>query len=200
MRLRTGLLPHTHTHPKFLFCHYYQRPPLYDESIGKHYGGMIPWAIILHLLVTVWMYGRPTIFQEYKCSDSNYLCEITDTLQTATGLKNLLEDQLGQASSHTFFHTGLSVVFKPHTLPLFTLACLLLAFKILGFVVSVFGHTLAKIWTLCTCGKCHHEEVHEYHPPYDEALRDGKIRGVKDYNGEGGVGGGEREGRTDGRK
>ena len=86
-----------------------------------------------------------------------------------------------EGSSLGVIQDGIDAVFKPHTLPLFALAVLLLFIKLLTRIVSAFGSTLSRAWTYLTCGKCHREEVHELHPPYEQAKKEGKIRGLKDY-------------------
>ena len=47
---------------KYLFLRFYRMPPLYDGKLGLKYSKALPWAALMHLLVGVWMYARPTVF------------------------------------------------------------------------------------------------------------------------------------------
>jgi hypothetical protein len=42
---------------KFLLLRFYRRPPQYDASLGEHAASLLPWALVLHLLFSTWMYG-----------------------------------------------------------------------------------------------------------------------------------------------
>ena len=42
---------------KMLLIKFYRKPPQYDASLGEQVASFLPWALVLHLLFSTWMYG-----------------------------------------------------------------------------------------------------------------------------------------------
>jgi hypothetical protein len=54
---------------KFLFINFYKRPPQYNERIGRHATSLLPWAVVLHLAVAIWMFANKAIFSSINGVD-----------------------------------------------------------------------------------------------------------------------------------
>jgi hypothetical protein len=47
---------------KYLFIHFYRTPPHYDASLGKVAVSRLPYALLLHMGIAIWMYSNKAIF------------------------------------------------------------------------------------------------------------------------------------------
>nr|CCA20590.1 tRNA (guanineN(7))methyltransferase putative [Albugo laibachii Nc14] len=51
---------------KFTFLRITRSPPLYDEKIAKMTGSLLPYAVLLHCCVALWMFSNSMIFQNQE--------------------------------------------------------------------------------------------------------------------------------------
>jgi len=51
---------------KFLFCHFYQIPPMYTDEMGKKSTKIIRYSVIVHLIMSIWMLGNGRIFRSKR--------------------------------------------------------------------------------------------------------------------------------------
>lgn len=47
---------------KFLFVNYYARPPQFDESLANTAAGLLPYAVLIHVMFSMWMFSEEEIF------------------------------------------------------------------------------------------------------------------------------------------
>ncbi|DBA00720.1 TPA: LOW QUALITY PROTEIN: hypothetical protein N0F65_001191 [Lagenidium giganteum] len=69
---------------KFTFLRIARSPPLYDGKIASATGSLLPYAVLLHSLVAMWMYSNADIFQ----SES----DVSAALRTKTSSADIGED------------------------------------------------------------------------------------------------------------
>lgn len=153
---------------KFLFLNYYRSPPRYKTNIGRGATALIPYAIVLHLVASIWMLGNKDIFH----AESDQIP--IDDEHKGWNILNVREK-----------------ITQKHTFPLFVL-CLITVFGIL------LGHLADRLWLCLTslarmcCGSCmakseFYQEMEQYmfntiNIPYTRAVRRGIIKGLTNYN------------------
>ena len=123
---------------KFLFLRRYRNPPRFDEKIGRRASGLIPYAVILHLVMALWMYGNDAIF----VSDQIFKDLHGDGIHpTAAKVTNYLKDQ----SSVTAHLT------KQHVIPITILLSVMVLRKLLSLLKFSLGGLLARCMNCVAC-------------------------------------------------
>jgi hypothetical protein len=154
---------------KFLFLRYYRSPPRYTSNIGRMATGIIPYAIVIHLAVSIWTLGNRDIFA---------------TGNQGTGGVNSYAENYGSNSIS-------DKITQRHTFPLLILMILVIIGIILGFVTERVVKVLQLIAKTC-CGTFlaqseFYQEIERFlfntiHISYSRAVRRGIIKGLATYN------------------
>ena len=55
---------------KWFFIRFYRTPPRLNVFLGREASAMIPWAVILHLFMSIWMLGNEEIFVSNSVTES----------------------------------------------------------------------------------------------------------------------------------
>jgi hypothetical protein len=51
---------------KFLFMRLYRKPPLYDNGMAVRAGSIIKYSIVMHIIVSLYMYSNEQMFYYFK--------------------------------------------------------------------------------------------------------------------------------------
>jgi len=111
---------------KFLFCNFYQTPPMYSDEMGKKGTSLLGYLVILHIGMSLWMMGCEEIFQGEPLSGQQY------------------PDDWRKGTSSTFRQK----LFKKHLFPIEMTLIIFVAGMLLSRVSSTF---LRKV---CGCLQC----------------------------------------------
>merc|ERR1711871_16157 len=149
---------------KFLFLRRYRNPPRFDEKIGRRASGLIPYAVILHLIMALWMYGNDAIF----VSDQIFK-DLNNIHPNAADVTKYLNRQ----SSVTAHLT------KQHVIPIAVLLSIMVLRKLLSVLQFSLGGLLARCMTCIACCTTHNFEselrdirrLNKRPVKYSEALR-----------------------------
>ena len=154
---------------KFLFLRYYRSPPRYSSNIGRMATGLIPYAIVIHLAVSIWTLGNRNIF--------------------FSG-----DQDTGGINGYTSHYGSNSIgdkISQKHTFPLFVLMVLVVIGILLGQVADSIIKILQVLAKAC-CGSClaqseFYQEIERFlfntiHISYSRAVRRGIIKGLATYN------------------
>jgi len=154
---------------KFLFLRYYRSPPRYKANIGRNATVIIPYAIAIHLCVSIWTLGNRHIFatQEQDTGEISFYAR-------EYNLYNFSEK-----------------VNQRHTFPLFVLLVLVLFGIVLGQLTDQIISYLHMIARSC-CGSVilrseFYKEMERFlfntiNISYSRAVRRGIIKGLATYN------------------
>lgn len=167
---------------KFLFIHYYRSPPRYSSSIALAATRMIPLAVVVHIIFSIWMLSIDEIFAN---TDSN----------------NALTDQAGasaSASNNSFIVNAWISASKKETFPLFVLLVLVVlalifeffSEKVFGSVgeafVAIFGPVCSRWGAMKEIRKYNEmkqkNEKTKAAVTYSRAIQRGIFKGLATYN------------------
>ena len=143
----------------FLLLKYYQRPPSYNEKIGKYTISVFEYSVFVNALFCIWLYGNQSILASQDVVEGGSLA--FTQLQSYAGFsstnvtlgRNRTLDDDNDYMSHinvtsrkkyiegTIFDTMISRITRAHTFFLFLLICILLFYKALNsFFTSIWGY------------------------------------------------------------
>jgi hypothetical protein len=131
---------------KYLFINYYRRPPQYDAKLGRRASGTLMYGLLLHLVVSIWMYGNKAVFisEQYIASDG----------VTGAGIEALNNyDPLSVADK----------ISQEHVYPLFAMFTVVLLSLLLGRFRKSLSFVLDKICVKLTCNKVRIDSTHILH-------------------------------------
>lgn len=153
---------------KFLFLNYYRSPPRYKTNIGRSATALIPYAIVLHLVVSIWMLGNKDIFH--------------------AGSEDVPIGSFIESWNLINIHAKVT---QRHTYPLF----ILLVIVVIGLLLSQIAEQIFAFFSSFVktcCGTCMiksslYQEMEQYMfntitIPYGRAVRRGIIKGLANYN------------------
>ena len=153
---------------KFLFLNYYRSPPRYKTNIGRSATALIPYALVLHLVASIWMLGNKEIF--HAPSEEVPVGSFIESWN----LLNIHEK-----------------VTQKHTYPLFVLLIIILVGLLLAQLAEQIFTGVSSMVKTC-CGSCmakseFYKEMEQYlfntiTIPYGRAVRRGIIKGLTNYN------------------
>jgi len=151
---------------KFLFCNFYRIPPMYSDTMSKTATGFVGYGIVVHLLMTIWMYGNKAIFQSAMDESIPFDHNEYEKNYTIFDLENLKQK---------------------HMVPLI---CLLLAFLTLSFLNGFFKqwcHMTRLFVNFVTCGSGTTTDqlmsvMNSVDVTYTRAKERGLIKGLNNYN------------------
>lgn len=63
---------------KYFLLRFNKKPPIYDAKINKNVLRILPYSILIHMCISLYMYGQPLIFPGTKSSTQN---EINTSLE-----------------------------------------------------------------------------------------------------------------------
>lgn len=153
---------------KFLFLNYYRSPPRYKTNIGRSATALIPYAIVLHLVASIWMLGNKDIFH--------------------AGSEDVPVGSFIESWNMLNIHAKVT---QRHTYPLFVLLVIVLVGVLLGQVAEqIFGcisSTVKTCFGTCIAKSEFYQEIEQYMfntitIPYSRAVRRGIIKGLVNYN------------------
>jgi len=155
---------------KYLFINYYRSPPAYSDKMLKWASNTLFWAVIGHLGFAIWMLSVPGIFWDGTSGGSS----TSDVIGSALGLDGDDDDLLHLKERLELNHIiPLYVIFFFFVL----IECLSLAFRSVDRVRTFFCYRL-------TCGIFDDGAIKRRYlnPDYSDALHNGQIRGLPNYN------------------
>ena len=142
-------------------------PPRYSRELGNTFQLLMPWAVVGHLGVAVWLYGHQALPSFSVRDDVNVV--IDDTLNQ------------GALDYDDQFDVGARLG-RLNALVPFCFLALLVAVLVLLYVARTFGSALT---TVCQClGLCMSAAVLQGIPPLSEAIRTGELLGLPSYRAE----------------
>jgi len=127
-----------------------RRPPLFDEAMAVFAVGLMPYAAVAHLLISIWMYSQPDVLWSPQVFGGVAGTSVEVSALTGKDLSNSIGGFVataGQGDSSGF--NFLVRLTRENTLPLFLLLCL--------FIISWFLYRTAGrlIWAMlkgcCFC-------------------------------------------------
>lgn len=139
MWVATGAFLLTFWVDKLLLLRMYRKPPLYDEHLQQAVNNVLPYALLWHLLISMWMYGN------YKLLDSNVMSvswllssTLTDPASTVAAYNRWLETAKG------IDKFGITQkIIRNNVMPLFILFCTIVLSLIF---TSLFGPWFVGMW------------------------------------------------------
>ena len=163
---------------KYLFVKYCKRPNHFNGRLGRNASSLIPYAVLIHLCVSIWALSNSNLFAQVTASD-NYGVISGSTTTAKTSSQGLASDEL------------LHRITLTSTLPLFVLFLLLSTLKL----ELLTGKTLRKFVGSIIYGLCgdldskdrykntKEKQVKQSHiSTYNRAVERNIIKGVVNYN------------------
>jgi hypothetical protein len=163
---------------KYLFVKYCKRPNHFNGRLGRKASSLIPYAVLIHLCVSIWALSNSNLFAQVTASD-NYGVISGSTTTAKTSSQGLASDEL------------LHRITLTSTLPLFVLFLLLTTLKL----ELLTGKTLRKFVGSIIYGLCgdldskdrykntKEKQVKQSHiSTYNRAVERNIIKGVVNYN------------------
>jgi hypothetical protein len=168
---------------KAAFLYLAQREPASSNVVARHVASLLPYAILLHLGVGVWMLGSVTVFRN----------ALLESLGYSSALAALEARGAIIATQTSILRTGLERLSTPQAIPLVILFAVVLAGLVLHFVLTVLGSLAYAMLDFLVCGNMHKirglkSEYDVDTPSYSAAISKelygtpGGITGVKSYN------------------
>jgi hypothetical protein len=107
-----------------------------------------------------------------------------DWLFTFNNSTNLCNDQLPLSDLRvsTSWQCAITSLRQRHLWPALVLTALLIVGLLLRNMWWLVGSFFTSCFRTCTCNKCNHNDLVEFHPLYLRALESGRLRGLPDYN------------------
>jgi len=151
---------------KFLFCNFYRIPPMYSDTMSRTATMWVGYGIVVHLLMTIWMYGNKAIF-------SSALDE------------SIKFDHTKYESDYTIF--DLENLKQKHMIPLVTLLILFVGLSILNNFFKEWCHMTRLLVNFLTCGSGTTTDklmsvMNSVEVTYTRAKQRGLIKGLNNYN------------------
>ena len=113
---------------KYLFIHLYRIPPHFGNNVGKRATAMLPYAFVLHLVMSIWMLSNKEIFKnEHKNENSN-------TSNVNSDSSDLEYRATGEA-----------------TLPLFIFLVIIVAIRLATHFYKATSKTFIMVSRACVC-------------------------------------------------
>ena len=136
---------------KCLIMRYTVKPPRYNDALAVRSLKVMPYALILHLCITIWMYGNPDVFK----SDVIDASLLGSTLNTDTSVEAAYEEwRIEQEESWDTLGVTTKIV-RENCFPLFfLLALIIVLLLVVRVALSYFIGCLVKTFHMFTCGKC----------------------------------------------
>lgn len=165
---------------KYAFIHLYRSPPRYNATISKTATRLVPWAVVFHLLFSIWALSNKEIFNS-SSSSSNAVTEHAAVGASAAGRLSGFFGDLWSASN------------QEDTFPLFVLLVLVVVALLLEYLleatfgsvgqlfVAIFGNICSQ-WSYLTEMRKYYEQKGTRHVTYSRAVQRGIIKGLATYN------------------
>lgn len=149
---------------KYLFIHLYRIPPHFSNNVGKRATALIPYALVLHLAISMWVLSNPELFEDNQDSNSKSVGGVVN---------NSVQDKItGQA-----------------TFPLFIFLLLILVIRVLTHFFKVSLRSLKKFAAAffgrcCTTGNDTTKKMASAQAvvTYSRAVQRNLIKGLSTYN------------------
>jgi hypothetical protein len=129
----------------------YRRPPRYDAKLASWVVACLPWAICVHLLFSVWMYGDPTVTYSttYAGPDAQALIAVSTLDEPGAAIGGVT---LAGNATNVLGVDVRARLQRENTLPMFLLW---LAFLGVWFATSAAGRLLVEfVLNAVFCGQC----------------------------------------------
>ena len=151
---------------KFLFCNFYQTPPMYSDDMGKRSTALLGYLVILHLLMSLWMMGNEEIFQGQPLSGQAYPDDLRKGIRAST-----LEEKL----------------FKKHLFPIELTLVIFVGWMLLSRMSSTFLSKVCGCLRCLTCSKGNKvknlkSQMNTVQVDYSSARDREIIKGLSSYN------------------
>ena len=149
---------------KFLFCNFYRIPPMYTDEMGKMSTKLIGYAVVVHLLMSIWMLGNREIFRS----------------------RSLRDDIAAHASIE--LSTG-SFLDQMHLFPIEALLCVYIAARVFIIIFKFSGSQSLNLFKCLTCRSGNKVKMLKKQNEYKyikvdflRAVERGMIKGLASYN------------------
>ena len=176
---------------KYLFCNFYRIPPMYSDKMGKRSTKLIGFAVVIHLVMSLWMMGNKLIFRSEP-----YFGSVADGIGSSGDDGASTDDIFATKQGPTFHFYSTPGVMKyrmlnglnqTHLLPLELLLVGFLLYNIIGRLSGSWKHQIAKILKCLTCrtGITKSKLVSRMNTvqvDYKSAKKRGVIKGLASYN------------------
>jgi RNA recognition motif-containing protein len=163
---------------KYMFIHLYKIPPHFTTMVGRRATKLIPYAILMHLAMAIWMLSNNELFARtaFNNGDRGGPSEVPDsayTILSSISFGNTIKDKLTGTATFPLFVTLLAVVFV----------------QILYWYLHRSTSTLKKLFDVCfgTCLQQSFEQSLMTKPQlkkkqYLQCMKAGNFEGVLSYN------------------
>jgi len=158
---------------KFMFCNYYRTPPRYSDNIGNASSNLIGFAVVVHLICSIWALGSGNIFQRN-------LLDFSDAFsQTKEGIE-------GSYNSSDWAKLP-PFVRQRHVI---VLELILITYILVGLLNVISSHWYENLKKFCRCILCMRgskdeklfSQMNLVPITYTKAIKKGSIKGQPTYN------------------
>jgi len=155
---------------KYLFIRFYKAPPHLTSNIGKSATSMIPFAVALHLAMSIWVLSNKELFDSGTSTSTSQLVLSNSAVDAATNHTTLRDRIIGT-----------------HTFPLFLLMCAVLLFMFIKFLVQRLTISAEEYWSRFLCWTSNRKSQSglgkaQYMVSYTRAVQRNLIKGLSTYN------------------
>jgi len=156
---------------KFLFCNFYRIPPRYADNMGKTSTNLVGFAVLVHLVMSLWILGNGRIFE------SASFVEGTKGVATVPP----------SSSSHNDDTSFASNISQRHLLPLEITLLLFITFNVVTRMLRRSGTQVLKILKCLTCRRENVRKkmmsmLNTVQIDYSRAVDRGVIKGLASFN------------------
>lgn len=150
-----------------MFTRVYKTPPQYDNRVAVSMSRIIPYAVVLHLLVSAWMFSQYDIFPEVQPTDA-----IGKLVEQSASSESAGAEAESVLAGITIQGMQLSQrLWRTHVVPLVILAFLIVLYVVLRLTLyAVITRCCNGLAKCCTGRDCSQQYEPEYLLNYFDAL------------------------------
>lgn len=122
---------------KYLFINLYRIPNRLSTKIGREATGLVPWAVVLHLLMSIWAFSNSMIFSSTKSEEAALLLSESGSYSASKTGYNPSEALTSATLAKKVYHR--------HTYPLFLFVLIIVLFRVLVWLFTQLGYQSGRI-------------------------------------------------------